>query len=448
MSNLIKQLQKQAAGKFSQPADGKYQSAVRIFNSAIDTRPEAVLHCQSAQDVALGVNLARDLNLGLSVRGGGHNTAGLALRGGGLLLDTSGWRNVVADPVTRRARSAPGATWADYDAVTQEHKLGSPGGVVSSTGVFGLTLSGGIGALRARHGLACDNVRSFDIVLADGSIATADAERHPDLFWAVRGGGSNFGILTELEFEIHPVDRVVTGMLVWPLAQAMSVFEHYAKIAPTLTDDCVVDFFLVRFPQSPPTLVAVPRYIGTMAQAQAELEPLRRFLSPQDNLAEMSYCDSQKFLDAVTVWDLRQLWRTQTLRDLDLGAMNVLVEFFARAPSPMSAIIIEHLKGGVHRVGPTDTAVGFRGATMNLMLTAQWVDPADDAVNQAWVRELGEAVSRFPAIGAYANYLPQDADARDVQRAYGVNHARLQSVKATYDADNFFRCNQNILPRH
>ena len=446
MGSLVKELSSRSIGRVFEPGDAEYENAVRIFNSSIPDRPQAVLHCRDAKAVATGIKVARDLGISVAVKGGGHNSAGLSLRGG-LLLDCSKWRNVSVDTASKRASCAPGTTWGDYDAVTQGYGLGSPGGVVSTTGVAGLTLSGGIGAMRGQHGLACDNLRSVEVALADGSIVTADEQKEADLFWAVRGGGSNFGIVTNFDFQLNPVTRVVSGMLTYPIDEAPRVFDFYRSIVDEVPENCALEFFLQGQERGAPVLRVTPRYIGTMEQGSAFLQRIRRFGKPHDTIREMTYCESQRFLDPGTLWGLRALWRTQTLRHFDLAALAELAESVKNAPSPLSMVVVELLGPGIGSVDPHATPIGFRKATLNLMMVGQWFQPQHDSVNQAWIKDLAKKMSAYESSGAYPNYLPQDSTVEDVIRAHGTeNYSRLQRIKAAYDPDNFFRCNQNIIP--
>lgn len=448
MNAVVRELTKQSVGRVFEPGDAEYEAAVRIFNSAIEDRPAAVLQCRSAVAVAAGVKISRKLGLPVSVRGGGHNAAGLALRAnGGILLDCSRWRDTYVDPTARLASCAPGTTWGDYDSVTQGYGLGSPGGVVSTTGVAGLTLSGGIGAMRGEHGLACDNLAEVQVVLADGSIVSADERSEPDLFWAVRGGGSNFGIVTQFKFRVSPATRVVSGFLSYPIEEAPKIFEAYKNILDEIPASCAIEFMLQGLERGQPMLRVTPRYIGTMAEAGPFIDKLRSFGKPQDTLREMSYCESQRFLDPGSIWGFRSLWRTQTLRRFELPALSELARAVKEAPSPLSMVVIEILGAAVGRVDTHATAVGFRGATLNLMMVGQWHKAKDDEINSTWIKDLGRKMRSYEDSGAYPNYLPQDATVDDVIRAHGTaNYARLQKVKLSYDPQNSFRCNQNIIP--
>ncbi|MER7082798.1 FAD-binding oxidoreductase, partial [Saccharopolyspora kobensis] len=345
------------------------------------------------------------------------------------------------------AWAAPGATWGDYDAATQRYGLASTGGIVSSTGVAGLTLGGGVGALRGLHGLAVDNLRGAEVVLADGSVVRADDEHEPELFWALRGGGGNFGVAVRLEFAVHPVSGVTTGLLVWPLDQAQRVAAAFRARAEELPDNTVADLVFKRGEDGEPVIVVIPRVVGGPAEVPL-IDDLRRAAAPTaDTVAPRSYTDSQRFLDEGARWRQRVYWNTTTLRHLDEEVVQVLADYTESAPSPASAINVEHYHGAISRADPASTAVGFRHARYNVFVEAKWDDPAADAENRAWSRELVAALEPHSAGGAYVNYLPRDAGQARIRSAYGArNHDRLRAVKAAYDPGNLLRSNQNIPP--
>ncbi|MGE3993866.1 FAD-binding oxidoreductase [Pseudorhodoplanes sp.] len=447
MRAFVNDLKQQAIAPVFEPREEGYQSATRIFNSAIDTRPLAVLRCTKPEHIAAGIKAARKANVSISVRGGGHNSAGLALRGGGLLLDCSTWRDVHVDNELRRAKVSPGATWANFDLAAQQFGLATPGGVVSSTGVAGLSLGGGVGALRGRHGLACDNFRSINLVLANGSEVTASASENPDLFWALRGGASNFGIVTSFEFQLHPASRVVTGFLTYPIEEAEEVLHHFWQREKSIPDDCVFEFFFMYDQNGRAVVRVVPRFIGTEEESKPTLDPLRQFRNPEDNLREFSYCDSQSFLDAGSQWGFRSLWRTKTIKTYEPEFVSHIVDMIINAPSKRCMVIVEHFHGAVHRIADDSAAVGFRQAKFNLMMVGQWEKPAEDEAGAQWVKTLAARVAHLSGTGAYVNYFGPDATQDDVRNAYGAKkYARLQTIKLKYDPDNVFRCNQNILP--
>ncbi|MFG3258983.1 FAD-binding oxidoreductase [Streptomyces sp. NPDC048172] len=439
------------AGRHGDEAD--YEGALRVYTASLPGRPDAVLRAASAADVSLAVTTAAAAGIPLSVRGGGHSGAGLSVASGGLMLDMGGLRGVRVEPAARAggqtfAVAQPGATWGEYDRATQEHGLASTGGVVSSTGVAGLTLGGGIGALRGLYGLAVDNLVAADVVLADGSRVRADAEREPELYWALRGGGGNFGVVTGFHYAVHPVSGMTTGFLGWPLPSAPGLAAVFRKMAASgeLPDRSVAEFIFTHAPTGEPTVLVTPRVID--GPGEDPLIPALRALAPaEDSVTARSYVEGQRFMDPLVGWGARHHWGTTTLRGLPEEVVAVLMEFTARAPSPRNGITVEHLHGAVSRRPAEETAVGFRHAPFNVLIEATWDAPGEDGANQAWVRELLAVLRPFGAGGAYANYLPRDATADELRAAYGeAGFARLRRAKAAYDPANVFRVNQNIPP--
>lgn len=410
--------------------------------------PAARLTAADVADVQAAVRMAARAGVPLSVRGGGHSGAGFAVADGGLMVDLGELRAVTVDTERGVATASPGATWGDYDAATQHYGLASTGGIVSSTGVAGLALGGGIGALRGLHGLAVDNLRAADVVLADGTLTRADAHHETDLFWALRGGGGNFGVIVGLEFALHPVAEITTGVLGWPLDQAQTVAAAYRAHADELPDHTVAELIFGHGEHQQPTLMVVPRTIGDAAAAAPLLDSLRGAAAPgMDTVTTRSYTDGQSFLDEMARWGQRVYWHTTTLRHLGPEVIDVLADYTRRAPSSASAINVEHFHGEISCIDPASTAVGFRHAPYNVFVEAKWDDPGADADNRAWARELVATLAPYSAGGAYVNYLPRDASADQVRRAYGSdNYTRLRAIKATYDPHNLLRTNQNIPP--
>jgi FAD/FMN-containing dehydrogenase len=410
--------------------------------------PAAALAAREVADVQAAIRVARDHGVSLSIRGGGHSGGAFAAASDGLMLDLSGLRSVYVDPAHRRARAEPGATWGVYDAATQRHGLASTGGIVSSTGVVGLTLGGGIGALRGLHGLAVDNLRAAEIVLADGSVARVDAGHDPDLFWALRGGGGNFGVVIGVEFSVHPVTELTTGLLAWPLDGAHTIAEAYRSLAAELPDHAVADLVFTHDDSGSPTILVIPRIVGGIPGTPPLIETLRKTRTPTvDTVTDRTYVDSQSFLDPSAHWGKRVYWDTVTLRHLDERVVEILSSYTRAAPSRASAINVEHFHGAVSRVDGASTAVGFRHAVYNVFVEAKWDEHGADAENRTWVRELVQALEPYSPGGAYVNYLPRDADQERVRSAYGAEtYDRLQTIKNSYDPGNLFHTNQNIPP--
>ncbi|MDJ1131548.1 FAD-binding oxidoreductase [Streptomyces iconiensis] len=456
MADLIpwaRELSRETAGSVLTHGDPEFDAALRLCTACLPGHPAAVLRALSVTDISTAVLAASHAGVPLSVRGGGHSGAGHSVAPGGLMLDLSALRAVRVDPARATATAEPGATWGDYDAATQRHGLASTGGIVSTTGVAGLTLGGGIGALRGLHGLAADQLTAADVVLADGSVVRADATRESELFWALRGGGGNFGVVFNFHFALHPVTRMVTGALTWPLDRAQPLAAAYRSLAGALAGHTVAEFVFGHAPEDgTPTVTVTPRVIGGPDEAAPVLTALRNGGGAPlaDTVRERSYVDGQRFMDALAGWGDRHYWTTCTLRHFDDEVVEVLAAHAARAPSRRSAVIVEHLHGAVSRVPQADTAVGFRHAPYNVFVEAKW-DPAADlaeaTANRAWARELIAALRPFSAGGAYVNYLPRDATPDDVRAAYGVaRFGRLRRAKSGYDPANLFRANQNIPP--
>jgi FAD/FMN-containing dehydrogenase len=439
-------------GSLRKPGDPGYDEARQVWNGMIDKHPSAIVEAAGVADVIATVNFARASGLPFAVRGGGHNVAGNAVCEGGVVLDLRRMRSVHVDPVRRTARVEGGATWRDYDHETQAHGLATPGGLVSSTGVGGLTLGGGFGYLSRLHGLASDNLVSVDVVTADGRllIASADdhtyapADAHADLFWGVRGGGGNFGVATSFKFRLHPVNGIYGGVIAFPADMAWTVFQRYREVAESAPDALTVYAALVPTPAGRATGIVVA-FAGTEEEGRPLIQPLRDLGSVLlDTVAWMPYCQLQQQQDAPYPQGLRNYWKSSYLKGLGDDALRTLIDAMAQAPSPLCQIIIEQFGGAVARLPEDATAFPHRAAPYNVMILGIASDAADDAPNRAWVRQTWERMQPFSTGGAYVNYL--DAD-EDVHRAYtGATYARLAALKRKYDPANLFRLNQNIAP--
>ncbi|MHC5256381.1 FAD-binding oxidoreductase [Streptomyces sp. UC4497] len=437
-------------GALALPGSPEYEKTCTLYSSTHLDRPQVVVRCRTEGDVIAAVRTAAEHGVTISPRGGGHNASGRALCDG-IVLDFSEFRGVTVDPERRLAKAGPGATWSDYDAATQEHGLASPGGVISTTGVAGLTLGGGIGALRGLYGFACDNLNSADVVLADGSLRTVSETQDPDLFWALHGGSGNFGVVVGFEFNVHPVTHMVSGLLAFPVEEAVSVLAGYAEHADELPDSFMSEIMFIPDPapgSDRKLLMIIPRYAGRMADAEPVLGLLRGLGTPViDDIQEFTYRQSQCFLDAMTPWGNRHHMRSQTLTGIKEEAVEALVRLIREAPGALSQIVLEEFRGEITRVAPDATPIGFRQARYNVMITAQWEDEADDEKNMQWTRDVHDALAPFSAGGGYVNYMPRESTPDDLRHAYGdANFRRLQQVKATYDPENLFRSNVNIPP--
>jgi FAD/FMN-containing dehydrogenase len=426
------------------PHDPDYDTTRQIFNAMIDKRPALIARCASAADVVACVKLARAEGLEISVRGGGHNVSGKAVCEGGLMIDLTPMRGCRVDPGARIARAEPGLTLADLDRDCQAFGLATPTGIVSATGIAGLTLGGGIGWLGGKHGLACDNLASVDIVAADGCLRIASPTEHPDLFWAVRGGGANLGVVTSFEYKLHEVGPVLGGGVAWPLAKAKSVLRFYDEFARTCPDELSLNAGLFTLEDGTRLVGVNVAWIGPLEMGKRLLKPLRSFESPLvDAVAPMSFVDLQRGGDSGFPRGRRHYWKASFLRRLEPGAIDLLAQFAASCPSRYTQIGLQQMHGQAARVPPTETAFAHRHDQWDCLMLSQWESPADDERNIRWTRELHAALQPWVEDAVYVNDLGEDEPDR-IRSAYGVNFDRLVAVKAKYDPDNFFRSNQNV----
>ena len=428
------------------PGDPGYDTTRRIFNAMIDRRPVLIARCAGAADVVAAVQFARAEALEVSVRGGGHNVAGKAV-GEGLMIDLSPMKGVRVDPRRRLAWAEAGCTLFDLDRDTQRFGLATPLGVVSATGIAGLTLGGGIGWLGGRHGLACDNVLSVDLVTADGELLTVGADEHPDLFWAVRGGGGNFGVVTSFEYRLHEVGPVIGGGVVWPVAQARSVLRFYDQFARACPDGLSANVRFGLAADGAPVVGIGVAWIGPLDEGERHLKPLRSFGTPLADLVQpTSYIDKQRAGDSIYPPGRRHYWKAGFIRRLGPDAIDVLIDFFARRPSQYAIIALQQMHGAAARVSPAATAFAHRCDQWECMMLGQWERPEDDERCIAWTRELYARMEPHLERAVYVNSLDHDEPER-VAIAYGSNYDRLAAIKARYDPGNFFRANHNVAKR-
>jgi FAD/FMN-containing dehydrogenase len=436
-------------GRVFQAGEDEYDSARHIWNAMIDRSPRVVVRCAGAADVVAAVNYAREQNLSLAVRGGGHSAAGSSVCDGGLMLDFSSMKGIRVDPTRRTARAEPGLTWGEFDRETQAFGLATTGGVVSTTGIAGLTLGGGIGWLGRTYGLSCDNLLSADVVTADGQLRTASADENSDLFWAIRGGGGNFGVVTSFEYRLHQVGpTVLAGLLIWPRPMAREILHAVLQFSQEAPENAAIYAGLGTSPDGVPIVVAICFHHGPTEDGEALFAPLRRIGPPvADVLQPMPYTAAQQMLDPLNPPGRRVYWKSTVLRSIDDGVLDAIIEGASTCPSALSATLIEFYGGAINRVGTQDTAYPLRDALYALNAISAWTDPADDAANVAWTRGIWEAMHPFSAGSVYVNFLGvgDEGDER-VRAAYGPNYARLAQVKAKYDPTNLFRLNHNIRP--
>jgi FAD/FMN-containing dehydrogenase len=446
-------------GELLTPADAGYDAARVVFNAQIDRRPALIARCASAADVIEAVGLARQHALLVSVKCTGHNIGGFAVCDDGLVIDLSRMKGIVVDAASQTVRVEAGCNWGEVNDALQPHGLAATGGFVSVTGVSGLTLGGGLGWLVRKHGLALDNLLSAEVVLADGTFVKASASEHDDLFWAIRGGGGNFGIVTSFEFQAHPVGTVFAGIVLHPAAQGAAALRRWRDLEKEAPEASTQGALLFHFPDDPaagpPPLLGQPLvglggvHAGSLEEGEQQLRLLREYGPPLVDLFQPTpYNQAQRMADFVWPPGLHGYWKSSYLADLSDGAIDVTVDFFARVPSKRTVIVFEHNGGGaMDRVPDSATAFSHRGLPYNFVVTSAWSDPKEAPQNIAWTREFFEAMRPFMAGGVYVNYLGTEEGAQGVQAAYGAAKlSRLAALKAKYDPANLFRMNQNIAP--
>ena len=433
-------------GRLVRPGDADYDDRRAVFNAMVDRRPAVVVRCRDASDVVTGIAFAREHDLVLAVRGGGHSVAGNAVCDGGLLLDLSGMRTLRVDPVNRVAHAGPGLTLGELDRGTQQHGLATPLGVMSGTGIAGLTLGGGLGWLNGRLGLTCDNLAGAELVTADGEVLQVGPDSHPDLYWAIRGGGGNFGVVTEFTYRLHPVGPVLAGSLTFPAQEVHRVLRGYDELAAAAPDDLTTAVSLGLGPSGETVLSVTACWSGPMEDGDRALRPLRALGTVQaDTTAVIPYLALQSAPDASFPRGRRHFWKSGYLRRITDGVVETLLEHLPEMPSPFSGIGMQQMHGAAGRVPPTATAFPHRGDRHDLLILSQWTDPADTERNLGWTRALFHALEPHLEDAVYVNNLGVEGPDR-VRAAYGVNRPRLAQVKRAYDPTNVFRLNHNIVP--
>ena len=451
-------LEETVRGSVLTPGDPGYDEARSIWNALIDRRPALIVQCSGAADVVDAVNFAREQGLDLSIKAGGHNVAGNAVNDGGLVIDLSQMRGVHVDPDTRTVRVQGGATWGDCDRETQLFGLAVPGGVVSTTGVAGLTLHGGLGHLRRKHGLSIDSLVSVDIVTADGQFRKASATKNEDLFWAVRGAGSNFGVVTSFEFQAYPVGPMVfVGASFYPFQEASTVLSGWRDFMATTPEELsslAICWSIPPAPPFPPELHGTPivavaaAYCGSVEEGERVVQPLRELAEPLvDASGPWPWLGLQSGFDAIFPKGELRYWKSRSVAELSDEVIAEIVELAGRRPAPLTDIVIWHHGGAMTRVGETETAYGGRDAPFLVTAEANWTDPAQNDEAIAWAREVWDAMERYSTGNVYLNFPGFGEEKDDLARAgYGVNYERLTELKAKYDPDNLFRMNINIPP--
>jgi hypothetical protein len=415
----------------------------------IDKRPALIARCLGVSDVINCVNFARTHSLLVSVRGGGHNVAGISICDGGLMIDLSLMKGVRVDPAQGTARAEPGVTWGDLDRETQAFGLVTPGGIISTTGIAGLTLGGGVGWLVRKHGLSCDNLLSADLVTADGRFLTAGTTENADLFWGIRGGGGNFGIVTSFEYRLHPHGNVLGGMLLYPRSKARDLLRFYREFMPSAPEDLGVYAGLLTSPDGQPVVGLIVCYSGPLEKGAEVIRPLREFSPPMaDLISEIPHQAMQTMLDGAFPAGNQNYWKSTFLSELSDEAIDVVIDCASRVTSPLSAVVLEYYGGAASRVGETETAFAHRSAQYDLGILSQWADPAESQQHIKWARDSFDAIQPFSNGNYLFNFLglPDDQKIDQVKAAAGQNYPRLVELKNKYDPTNFFRLNPNIKP--
>ncbi|HKC74816.1 MAG TPA: FAD-binding oxidoreductase [Chloroflexota bacterium] len=451
----VQDLRSRMRGAVIQPGDPGYEPARRVYNAMIDRHPALITHCADVADVISAVNFARQHQLTLAVRGGGHNGAGLGTCDGGLVIDLSRMKGIRVDPTKRTVRVEGGCTWGDVDHATHPFGLATPSGFISSTGVGGLTLGGGIGYLSRTYGLTIDNLLGVDMVLADGSVVTANAQQNADLFWALRGGGGNFGVVTSFLFRLHPVSTVYGGPMLWPMEAAADLLRFWRDFILAAPENINGWFGFVTVPPAPPfpeplhlkkMCVIVWCYTGPLDQAEATFKPIRAFGPPAVDFAgPIPWPALQSMFDALYPPGLQWYWKADFFAALSDPAIDLHVTYGAQLPTMHSTMHLYPINGAAQRVGRDETAFSFRDATFAEVVVGVDPDPANNERMIQWAKDYWLALHPYSAGGGYVNMMMDEGEDR-VKAAYRENYARLAQVKATYDPTNLFHLNQNIRP--
>jgi FAD/FMN-containing dehydrogenase len=448
-NHLLDQLDGRVTGSVLAPDHPDYDTARAVHNGLVDRKPALIVRARSAQDVVAALAFARSGGFEVSVRGGGHNVAGRAVTDGGVMIDLAEMKNITVDPERGTATAQGGVTWNELNEAAAGHGLAVTGGAVSTTGIAGYTLGGGLGWLMGKYGLACDNLEAVELVTAAGDVLEVDADSYPELLWALRGGGGNFGVATSFTYRLHPLKLVTGGLIAHPVDAAPDLLRFYRDAVVKASDDLTVFAGLVHAPDGSGAKLAalVVCHAGDPDTAAQELAPFLSFGSPvMTQVGPMPYPQMNTLLDAGYPTGSLNYWLSSFTRGLPDALIDAVLERFASVPSTMTAILLEHFHGAVTRVGPTDTAVPHREPGWNLLIPSVWTDPAATDANIRWTRDTHTALSPHLAAGRWLNYLGDDQANDAVQAAYGPNYDRLREIKHHYDPANVFHHNHNIAP--
>ena len=445
---MVDGLRKGLRGDLITSHDDAYETTRRVWNGNIDRRPALIARCAGVADVQRAINFARTHALRVSVRGGGHSAPGYGTNDGGLVIDLSPMKGIRVNPDARTVQAQGGALWRDLDHETQAFGLATTGGTVSNTGIAGLTLGGGLGWLMGKHGLTVDNLITADVVTADGRFRTASATGDKDLFWALRGGGGNFGVVTSFEYRLHPVTTVLGGLVIHPLDQARDLLRFYRDFCAGLPDEAEAYAGLLTSPEGQPVAALILGYNGPIAVGEKVLAPARRFGRPvADLVGPMPYGVRQTLLDEPNArHGLHRYWRSAFTERLSDELIGGLVDGAARFTSPLSALVLFYMHGAATRVRSADTAFAARRAVWDLDVIGQWTDGAESAKHVPWVRAVWDRLEPHVEGSGYVNHLAADDRPEKVRASFGQNYDRLRKVKGVYDPTNLFRLNANIAP--
>lgn len=451
----VEKLKIEFAGEILRPADAGYDDARIVYNGMFQARkPAAILRCSSTDQVVAAVNFARQSGLLVAVKGGGHGIAGFSVVDGGIVIDLSPMKKVEVDPQARVAKAQPGVTWAELDAATAEHGLATPGGFVSTTGIAGLTLNGGLGYLSRKHGLTCDNLMSAEVVTADGEVVSTSESENPDLLWGLRGGGGNFGIVTQFAYRLHPVTDIYLAIAMYPSDKGGEVLRLYREISAKQPDEMLsgVLFFTVpvnpRFPEEihgQQTFGIFGGYIGPESEGEPYTKALSQIPDPLLSLAmTVPYVMAQQMQDEDSPFGRQNYWKSGLLKELTDEVIDKIAELAPTAPSTLCQLNVIGLGGAIGKVAEEDTAYSNRGARYNFSIDNIWEDSAEDESQIEWSREFFDQIKPH-LTGVYLNFIGDEGEGR-VREAFGAKYARLQELKIKYDPTNLFRLNQNIRP--
>jgi FAD/FMN-containing dehydrogenase len=438
-------LKSMVRGTVHLPDGDGYHEARQVWNAMIDRRPEAIVCAAGVADVMAAVRFAGERGLPVAIRCGGHNVAGTSVGDGSIVIDLARFKSVRVDPVRRRARAGGGVLWGEFDHETQAFGLASPGGAISTTGIAGLTLGGGYGYLSRRYGMACDSLLSADVVTAPGELVTASADSNSDLFWALRGGGGNFGVVTSLEFQLYPVREPLGGLIVFPFDMAKTVLQRFRDLSLEASDNLTTMAAIIPSPDGGKCVAALVSDIGKEGEGQRAAQAFRELGSVlMDTVAPTEYCVMQRQVDVSYPKGQRHYWKSAFVKTLSDDFIDLVVESANTSPSPMNVVMVEVYGGAVARVASEATAFGHRDALFNVSILAISNDAAMDGQQRAWARENWQKALPYSTGGAYVNYM---SEGEDVHSAYSdARFPRLAVIKAQYDPTNLFRFNQNIPP--